>query len=107
MSDDFLGFNFRIVAAGFSGGVVGAYFAYLKKHETWQVVMSVVIGGLAANYFAPPISLMIGGLAEHYLSYRISSMIGTPDLTTAFVVGMTWKELCMYCIARVGKALKE
>jgi hypothetical protein len=95
MSDDFLGFNFRIIAAGFSGGVVGAYFAYVKKQEPWRVVASIIIGGLAANYMSPPISYFLG----------------TPSLLTAFVVGMAWKEICILVIAfvkdKTGKAFKE
>jgi hypothetical protein len=62
-----LGFDLQNLVAGFAGGLVVA-FAF-DKSDPWDIIGSVVAGGLTANYVA-------------------SSVPGTSQGATAFFVGV-------------------
>ena len=90
MSDDFLGFNMRIIAAGLSGGAIDAYLS-VKDIKVKDVLIRMAVGGLSANYISP----------------SISDMTGTPALVSAFFVGMVGMYGCKMAIAWFRKRFKS
>lgn len=77
MSDNFLGLDFKVIVAGCSGGLSMVYA--LKKPEAWELMAGFVVGGLTANYVAPP----------------VSAVSGFPILLTAFFIGGAGKWICL------------
>lgn len=83
MPDDFLGLNFRLIVAGCSGGLSIIYA--MKKPEPWELVASLVVGGLTANYTAQFI-------ADHS---------GFPLLMTAWGIGTSGQGICLKILGRI------
>lgn len=81
MPDDFLGLNFKLIVAGCSGGLSIIYA--MKKPEPWELIASLIVGGLTANYTA------------QFFFENVGSHIGSPLLMTGFAVGMGGKWLCL------------
>jgi hypothetical protein len=51
MPDDFIGFDFRLIAAGLSGAIVDAC---LERNEKLKdVLIRLAVGALSANYLSP------------------------------------------------------
>ena len=81
MADDFLGLDPKVIVAGMSGGLSIVYA--LKKPEAWELIAGLIVGGLTANYWGPPLAYILG----------------TPLLATAFFVGIGGKYLCVTGLA--------
>lgn len=77
MSDNFLGFDIKNMAAGLAGGLSIALAT--KKPKPWELVSSMLVGGLTAIYVAP----------------TFASVTGIPLLMGAFFVGAGGKQICL------------
>lgn len=71
-----LGISLPDMAAGFSGGVANAFA--LRKVRPIEMVGSVLVGALTANY----------------LSDAVRSMTGYESAAVAFVIGLTGMAIC-------------
>lgn len=71
-----LGLKLPDLFAGFCGGVVNAFV--FRKANAWDVIGSVVVGMLTANYLSSP----------------AAQIIGTSGPPTAFIVGLCGMAIC-------------
>jgi hypothetical protein len=78
-----LGLHLDLLVAGFSGGICGAYAA--RKGTPLDIIGSIVVGGLTANY----------------LSATISNFLGTVVLVPAFAIGLAGVPICQKIIKSV------
>ncbi len=85
MGSDFLslGLHLDLIIAGFSGGICGAYVS--RKAKPLDIIGSIVVGGLTANY----------------LSATISNFLGTVILVPAFAIGLAGMPICAKIISSV------
>ena len=70
----------QITACGFLGGMVHAFRA--EKATPWEIVGSIVVGALAANFIAPQVLKIITLLPVGFVHF------------VAFGIGMSGKHLC-------------
>lgn len=85
-----MGFDFKTIAAGCSGGLSIVYA--LKKPEAWELIAGLVVGGLTANYLAPPLFTLLS---------TVPVMSSFPILAVAFLVGVGGKYICLTCLEYV------
>lgn len=67
----------QLTAAGLLGGLIHAFRA--EKVTPWNVIKSVITGGMAANFIAPQV-------------FRVMTIL--PPELIAFGIGMSGKHLC-------------
>jgi hypothetical protein len=85
VSGDFLslGLHLDLIIAGSSGGICGAYAD--RKARPLDIIGSIVVGALTANY----------------LSATISNFLGTVILVPAFAIGLAGMPICQKIIKSV------
>jgi hypothetical protein len=87
MSDDFLsslGFQLKDLVPGIEGGI--AHVFLFRKSKPWDIISSIVVGGLAANYLGP----------------TVSNVTGTPEGAAAFIVGLAGMAICQRIVESAG-----
>ncbi len=85
-------FDIQFVAAGFLGGLVHA-FNNEDRVTPWEVVRSVVVGSVVANFLTKGL-LAVGSLASGFISTRALEIVMIlPPGVVAFCIGMCGRKL--------------
>lgn len=91
MSDVLFIIDIQFVAAGLLGGLFHAFSA--EKPSPWEVVRSIVLGGIAGNFFTKGI-IVLGTLASGVISTRVLEIVVLlPPGVIAFLIGMSGKKI--------------
>ena len=83
-----LGFDLQALVAGLSGGIA-VVFAF-RKSNPWDMVGSVVVGGLFGNF--------VGGV--------VCGVLGTSHGAASFFVGVVSTPLCKAWVASIKRQSK-
>lgn len=97
MSDDFLtslGLSLKDMVAGFAGGIANTFI--FKKSNPWEIIGSIIVGGIAANYLGAPISKMLEA------AIPVLKVLGNTVGFSDFVVGLTGMAICQSIIESVS-----
>ncbi len=87
------------MVAGFSGGILHSFIADkdrpADKYRPWDTIRYVVAGGLAANFFTPPLLKVLPQFAG-LLPPLVAAIVMAPDTggMIAFVLGLCGFQLC-------------
>ena len=81
--------DIQFVATGFLGGMLHAINA--EKVEPWEVVRSMVVGGIVGNFFT--IGLVMSGLLGIFQVRVFGVWVGLPPVVVAFCAGLTGRRL--------------
>ena len=89
-----LGFDLQSLIAGFAGGICVSFS--FKKSNPWDIVGSIVVGGLFGNYVVTATDGLVGTLR----------VVPALHNTSAFFVGVVAMPLCKFWVERF-KGSKE
>ena len=85
MDAAFFFINLQYLVVGFLGGLIHAF--RVKKASPWEVIGYIMAGGMAANFFVPPLLKLMTVIPPWMSNF---------DGLLAFGIGMSGRKLCNY-----------